>query len=102
MFICHWTDELVFKTFTLKENDKDYETKLSTHSMAWSIIILLPIMFLLKTNGIVLFLFMIVNAAITYIVDDCYYDSKKISLKTFEIIHIIQITLTLTLFMFIF
>lgn len=72
----------------------DYKMALLIHSMSWSIMILLPTIFLLNiTNGFLCSIF-IINAAIHYYVDDLKANKLKINLTTDQTIHFIQIVIT--------
>lgn len=72
----------------------DYKMALLMHSMSWSIMLLVPAMFLLNVNGYALFGIFVVNALIHYHVDNLKANKKQINLMFDQTIHIMQIIAT--------
>jgi len=72
----------------------DYKMSLLIHSMSWSIMILLPSMFILNTHPYAILAIFIINAAIHYYIDDLKANEKKINLVTDQTIHIMQVIAT--------
>jgi hypothetical protein len=72
----------------------DYKMALLMHSMSWSIMILLPVMFMLNTNQYVLFAIFIINTFIHYHIDDLKANKLQINLMFDQTIHIMQIIAT--------
>jgi hypothetical protein len=72
----------------------DYKMALLMHSMSWSIMILLPVMFMLNTNQYVLFVIFIINTFIHYHIDDLKANKLQINLMFDQTIHIMQIIAT--------
>jgi len=72
----------------------DYKMALLMHSMSWSIMILVPAMFLLNVNRYALFDIFAVNAFIHYHVDDLKANKKEINLMLDQTIHIMQVVAT--------
>jgi uncharacterized protein YqcC (DUF446 family) len=72
----------------------DYKMALLMHSMSWSIMILLPAMFILNTNQYALFAIFVINAFIHYHIDDLKANKLKINLMFDQTIHIMQVITT--------
>ena len=72
----------------------DYKMALLMHSMSWSIMILLPVMFILNTNQYALFVIFIINTFIHYHIDDLKANKLQINLMFDQTIHIMQIIAT--------
>ena len=72
----------------------DYKMALLIHSMSWSIMILLPFMFLHYVSGLMLLGAFIINAVIHYYIDDLKANRGQINLVVDQSIHIIQVILT--------
>lgn len=72
----------------------DYKMALLMHSMSWSIMILLPFMFLHYVSGLMLLGAFIINTAIHYYIDDLKANRGQINLVVDQSIHIIQVILT--------
>lgn len=128
MFICHVIDDFVLQPICLsklKQKDwwfdnvfidddgnydfkkqefykNDYKIALLIHSLSWSAMILLPLLFLTPTAGISVFCIWIANAMIHYITDDLKANEKKITLVQDQIVHFVQIFLTLFILYIIF
>lgn len=77
----------------------DYIMGLVMHSMSWSFMIMLPIAIYMGFNVSLSFLIgFSINACIHLFVDDLKANRKKINLITDQLIHILQIVATATLF----
>lgn len=113
MLLCHVIDDFVLQPVCLsklKQKDwwknnvseqdyykymYDYEMALWMHCISWSAMIHLPLMIFLDCSGMILFISFAINAVIHYVIDDLKANEKKINLKTDQLIHIVQIFLTL-------
>jgi hypothetical protein len=113
MLLCHVIDDFVLQPVCLsklKQKDwwknnvseqdyykymYDYQMALWMHCMSWSAMIHLPLMIFLDCSGMILFISFAINAVIHYVIDDLKANEKKINLKTDQLIHIVQIFLTL-------
>ena len=110
MIFCHIVDDyylqqgllskLKQKQWWLKHDEykplyeNDYKMALLIHSMSWSIMILLPSLFLLQTNSILILSCFIINTVIHYHIDDLKANKNKINLIFDQTIHIMQIFAT--------
>ena len=72
----------------------DYKMALLMHSMSWSIMILLPAIFLFNVQGIVLLAIFIINTFIHYVVDNEKANKLRINLMVDQTLHIMQIFIT--------
>jgi len=72
----------------------DYKMALLMHSMSWSIMILLPSMFLIGINQYLALGTFIINTAIHCYVDDLKANRGKINLVLDQSIHLIQVFVT--------
>ena len=72
----------------------DYKMALLMHSMSWSIMLLIPAMFLLNVNGYALLGIFVVNTFIHYHIDNLKANKKQINLMFDQTIHIMQIIAT--------
>ena len=72
----------------------DYKMALLMHSMSWSIMILLPAIFILNTNQYALFAIFIINTFIHYHIDDLKANKKQINLIFDQTVHMMQIITT--------
>ena len=72
----------------------DYKMALLMHSMSWSIMILLPAIFLFNVQGFVLLAIFIINAFIHYVVDNEKANKLRINLMVDQTLHIMQIFIT--------
>ena len=72
----------------------DYKMALLMHSMSWSIMILLPVIFILNTNQYALFAIFVINTFIHYHIDDLKANKKQINLIFDQTIHMMQIIAT--------
>jgi hypothetical protein len=114
MLLAHCIDDFVLQVVLAKLKQKDwwtengyvteqnqlykddYKMALFLHSLEWSIMIHLPIMFFCDLYTIHLALSVGINCLIHYIVDDAKANKKTISLVTDQQIHIMQILVTLS------
>ncbi len=92
----HWWDE----HYPGKQYKNDYKMALFIHSLSWSIMIHLPIMYNMFYifPEILILVSIIINTVIHYIVDDLKANKYKINLITDQSIHFAQIILTFILF----
>lgn len=72
----------------------DYKMALLMHSMSWSIMILLPAIFILSTNQYALLVIFIINTFIHYHIDDLKANKKQINLIFDQTVHMMQIITT--------
>lgn len=72
----------------------DYKMALLMHSMSWSIMILLPSMFLIEISPYLLLGAFVCNAVIHYHVDDLKANRGKINLIVDQTIHLMQVFVT--------
>lgn len=72
----------------------DYKMALLIHSMSWSIMLLLPSMFLLNIPSFVLLGMFIINTVIHYIIDDEKANKLRINLMLDQTVHIFQVIVT--------
>lgn len=75
----------------------DYLTALTIHALSWSIMILVPPMFVKVIPGYLLLLLVITNTLIHALVDDLKANKKTINLTRDQLIHLIQIFFTWTI-----
>jgi hypothetical protein len=72
----------------------DYKMALLMHSMSWSIIISLPIMFFTTAPGAFIYTLFVLNAMMHYYIDNLKANELAISLVEDQSVHLIQILLT--------
>lgn len=72
----------------------DYKMALFMHSLSWSLMILLPIMFMTNISDLWLTCAVIFNMVIHFMVDDFKANRRKINLVQDQITHLMQIVLT--------
>ena len=72
----------------------DYKMALLMHSMSWSIMVLLPSLFLLNINGFLALGAFITNTVIHYYIDDLKANKGKINLVIDQTIHLFQVFAT--------
>ena len=72
----------------------DYKMALLMHSMSWSIMILIPSMFLIGINPYLLLGAFVCNTAIHYYVDDLKANRGKINLIVDQTVHLMQVFVT--------
>lgn len=72
----------------------DHKMALFMHSLSWSLMILLPLMFMANISDLWLTCAVIFNMAIHFMVDDFKANRRKINLVQDQIIHLMQIVLT--------
>lgn len=110
MLLLHIVDDFVFQPVCLsklkqrewwKKQDEycekyknDYKMALFMHSISWSLMILLPLMFMANISDLMLISTVIFNMAIHFIVDDFKANRRKINLVQDQVIHLMQIVLT--------
>lgn len=110
MILAHIIDDFVLQTTCLSQmkqeswwlNHKeykpmyrnDYVMALLVHSMSWSIMILLPIIFLLEIPQISILTAFCINTVIHCLVDDLKANRGKLNLIQDQTIHLIQIIIT--------
>ena len=109
MFLCHIIDDFVLQPICLSKLKQkewwehnassqiyknDYKMALLVHSISWSIMVLLPLMFFTEVNSIALFFAFIINVAIHYVVDNAKANLRKINLCTDQLAHFLQIIIT--------
>ena len=75
--------------------DKDHIAALIIHSISWSTVILLPILFIYKLNPpLVIYILYFVNIIVHAIIDHLKANLKAINLCQDQCVHLIQIVLT--------
>lgn len=109
MILAHVVDDFVLQPVCLSklkqrewwENNapekmyaKDYIMALLMHSMSWSVMILLPGMFLCDVSDGMLFGLFCINTFIHFITDDAKANKRTTNLMKDQYIHLIQIVLT--------
>ena len=72
----------------------DYKMALLTHSMSWSIMILIPILLLLEIPQILILMAFCINTLIHYTIDDLKANKGKLNLIQDQIIHLMQVIIT--------
>ena len=85
-----WREQEWYKS--LYKND--YKMALLIHSMSWSIMIILPAMFILNTNQYILLGIFIINTFVHYHIDDLKANKLQINLMFDQTIHFMQIIAT--------
>jgi len=117
MIMAHVIDDFVLQSFglrDLKQKDwwyrkgiwkgkykSDYLCAGLIHALSWSIMISLPLLFLEDTHGVIetfLWLGIIINTVIHFIIDDLKANFKCINLWVDQGIHFIQIFLLYEIF----
>lgn len=85
------------KALDKKKYESDYLTAGVIHALSWSIMIMLPIIYLYDNddNGVWLYVIVAMNTLVHFIVDNEKANFYAISLKKDQIIHIFQIFVTL-------
>ena len=106
MILCHLIDDYVLQGVLAKLKQKtfwetygemyanDYIIALIEHSLEWSIMIMLPAMFLTQISNPTLLILIVANTIVHSIVDNLKANELKINLIQDQIIHFIQIILT--------
>jgi hypothetical protein len=113
MILCHIIDDFVLQSTCLtklKQKEwwigqngykdlykNDYKMALAVHSMSWSIMVLLPLIFFSEASEMALFGMFIANAIIHYITDDAKANKGKINLVTDQCIHLLQVLMAWSL-----
>ena len=113
MIFCHIVDDYYLQGWLASAKQKkwweenapqklynhDYIMALIMHSMSWSFMIMLPIAILMSFNVSILFVIVfILNAVIHALVDNLKANKLQISLITDQLIHLLQIFVTATIF----
>lgn len=75
----------------------DYLTALAIHALSWSIMILVPPMFVKVIPGYLLLLLVITNTLIHALIDDLKANKKTINLTRDQLVHLTQIFFTWTI-----
>ena len=75
----------------------DYLTALTIHALSWSIMILVPPMFVKVIPGYLLLLLVITNTLIHALIDDLKANKKTINLTRDQLVHLTQIFFTWTI-----
>lgn len=94
-----WVEECKKLKIDYSKYKTDYITALLIHSLSWSIMIHLPIMFIYGINDLFLFLSILANSIIHMIIDDLKANKKKINLDIDQSIHLLQIIITFIIFL---
>ena len=113
MIFCHIVDDYYLQGWLASAKQKkwweenapqklynhDYIMALIMHSMSWSFMIMLPIAISMSFNVSMLFVIIfILNAVIHALVDNLKANKLQISLITDQLIHLLQIFVTATIF----
>ena len=113
MIFCHIVDDYYLQGWLASAKQKkwweenapqklynhDYIMALIMHSMSWSFMIMLPIAISMSFNVSMLFVIVfILNAVIHALVDNLKANKLQISLITDQLIHLLQIFVTATIF----
>ena len=109
MILCHVIDDFVLQPICLsklkvkdwwkqnypdEKNKNDYKMALCMHSLSWSAMILLPVIFFMEFSGMWLYWIFIINAFVHYVVDDLKANYNLLNLVQDQCIHLFQIFLT--------
>ena len=113
MIFCHIVDDYYLQGWLASAKQKkwweenapqklynhDYIMALIMHSMSWSFMIMLPIAISMSFNVSILFVIVfILNVVIHALVDNLKANKLQISLITDQLIHLLQIFVTATIF----
>ena len=113
MIFCHIVDDYYLQGWLASAKQKkwweenapqklynhDYIMALIMHSMSWSFMIMLPIAISMSFNVSILFVIVfILNAIIHALIDNLKANKLQISLITDQLIHLLQIFVTATIF----
>lgn len=113
MIFCHIVDDYYLQGWLASAKQKkwweenapqklynhDYIMALIMHSMSWSFMIMLPIAISMSFNVSILFVIVFIfNAVIHALVDNLKANKLQISLITDQLIHLLQIFVTATIF----
>lgn len=113
MIFCHIVDDYYLQGWLASAKQKkwweenapqklynhDYIMALIMHSMSWSFMIMLPIATSMSFNVSILFIIVFIfNAVIHALVDNLKANKLQISLITDQLIHLLQIFVTATIF----
>lgn len=89
-----WVKECKKNKVDFEDYKSDYIVALIMHGICWSVMILLPIMFLMDVNEWLILKLFILNAGIHSYVDDLKANRSKINLWTDQFIHLWQMLIT--------
>ena len=95
-----WVNECKKNNVDFKNYQTDYISALLMHSMSWSIMILIPYMFMLPMGNWLLIKLFLTNTTVHAIVDDLKANRFKINLWEDQIIHLIQLLVTFYIIVF--
>ena len=95
-----WTKECEKNNVPFKEYQTDYIVALIMHSICWSVLVLIPIMFLMNADEWLLLKLFLINTGIHAFVDDLKANRYKINLWTDQFIHLWQILITFYIVVF--
>ena len=96
-----WENNVLNKSSSYRKLYKyDYIMALVIHSLSWSIMISLPFIFMTSLSGGFIFISVLINTIIHFIVDNLKANLGKINLITDQIIHLCQILITFLLGVF--
>lgn len=113
MILCHILDDFVLQPICLsnlkqkswweknapdKMYKNDYLVALGIHALSWSIMIHLPILFLLAYNPIALAISAFVNFYFHFVVDDLKANRHEFNLAQDQFFHFMQIIITFLYF----
>lgn len=113
MIFCHIVDDYYLQGWLASAKQKkwweenapqklynhDYIMALIMHSMSWSFMIMLPIAISMSFNVSILFVIVFIfNAVIHALVDNLKANKLQINLITDQLIHLLQIFVTATIF----
>lgn len=93
----YWNDlirEYTANGINTKKYSNDYYAGLIVHSLSWSIMIMLPIMFMLPISGLLLIGCIIINMIVHAYIDDLKANKYKINLIEDQLTHLLQIWVT--------
>ena len=93
----YWNDlirEYTANGINTKKYSNDYYAGLIVHGLSWSIMIMLPIMFMLPISGLLLIGCIIINMIVHAYVDDLKANKYKINLIEDQLTHLLQIWVT--------
>jgi hypothetical protein len=80
-----------------KQYEYDYIVFLCVHSILWSAIVFLPLLFYTNYNTVIYYDIVMINTIIHMIIDDLKCNKLKINLIVDQVLHLIQMQLTIVL-----
>lgn len=89
-----WIEECKKKSLKFSDYNADYLMAMWIHAMSWSIMVLLPWMLFHEINDNYLFWIFLVNAVVHFIIDDMKANKHLLNLKTDQLLHFSQISIT--------